>query len=223
MKLDFSKILAYIPKYVDGLELTLQITVISLAGAFVLACLLVMLGMSGHRILRGLAAFYVSFFRGVPIIVQFFLIHFLIPGLTNNAVVLPTAVDGMITFALNSAAYLAESIRGGINGVDKGQHEAAKALGISGFQMMVFVVVPQALKVVFPSVINTSIKLVKDSAIVSQLGAFDLMRSAYFTMSNTYRAFESLIMCAVFYLIIVITLTLISKLAEKRLNRSEMA
>lgn len=218
----FDKIIPYIPKYFDGLKLTLEITCISLVIAFILACLLVVLGMINNRIIKGFVTLYVSFFRGVPVLVQFFLIHFAISGLTNNTIVFPTAVSGEITFALNSAAYLAESIRGGIDGVSSGQHEAAKALGVNGFHLMVYVIVPQALKVVFPSLVNTTIKMIKDSAIVSQLGAFDLMRAAYFTMSWSYKSFEALIVCAAFYLIIVITIMVVAKIIEKRLNKSEL-
>ncbi len=223
MQLHFEKMIPYIPKYLEGLKLTLQLTLVSLIAALLLAIILVLLGFTHSTILKKITGFYISFFRGVPVIVQLFLIHFGISGLTNNAIVLPTVVSGEITFALNCAAYLAESIRGGVGGVDKGQQEAAKALGIGSKDLMLYIIAPQALRVVLPSLINTSIKLVKDSAIISQLGAFDLMRSSYYAMSNSYKAFESLIICAGFYLTIVISLTLLSKVAEKRLNRSEIA
>ncbi len=223
MSIKFSHFIEYFPKYIEGLELTLQITVVSLAAAFVLACILVLLGMVHSRALHKVIQFYISFFRGTPIIVQFFLIHYAIPGLSGGAVALDAPISGSITFALNSAAYLAESIRGGINGVDRGQYEAAKALGISHLNVMYYIVAPQALRVVFPSLINTSIMLIKDSAIVSQVGAFDLTRSAYYVSARTYNSMEAFTFSAVFYLVIVIALTVVSKVLERRLNRSVSA
>ena len=128
--------------------------------------------------------------------------------------------SGCVTFSLNSAAYLAESIRGGINGVDSGQYEAAKALGISNAKVMLYIVVPQALRVVFPSLINSSITLIKDSAIVSQIGAFDLTRSAYYVSARTYNSMEAFTFSAIFYLAIILTLTFVAKFIEKQMNRS---
>ncbi len=223
MELNFESMIPYLPYYMDGLKLTFQITIISFIGALILAVILVFLGMRNNKIINFFVNGYISFFRGVPTIVQLFLIHFGISGITNNTVVFPTVVSGEITFALNAAAYLAESLRGGINGVDRGQYEASKALAVSGFDRMVYVIAPQALHVIFPSLMNITIKLIKDSAILSQLGAFELMRSAYYTMARSYRAFESLIVSAVFYFVIIATLTLISKLVEKRLNKHELA
>ena len=220
MKINFSHLIQYFPKYIEGLELTIQIAAISLVAAFLLGCVIVLLGMVKNRVVTALVKFYISFFRGVPILVQFFLIHYAIPGITNHVIVLSAVQSGCVTFSLNSAAYLAESIRGGINGVDSGQYEAAKALGISHAKVMLYIVVPQALRVVFPSLINSSITLIKDSAIVSQIGAFDLTRSAYYVSARTYNSMEAFTFSAIFYLAIILTLTFAAKLIEKQMNRS---
>ena len=209
----------YFPMYVKGLQLTIKIAVISLLFAFLLACVLVLLGMTKNWIIHKIIQFYISFFRGVPILVQFFLVHYAIPGISNGTIVLTAVTSGCITFALNSAAYLAESIRGGINGVEKGQYEAAKALGISHGKVMFYIVAPQALRVVFPSLINTSIMMIKDSAIVSQVGTFDLTRSAYYVSARTYNSMEAFVFSAVFYLAIVLALTFLAKIIEKRFQR----
>lgn len=216
--MDISKILSnYSYLYWDGALTTLKITLMSLVLAFVIAVFLVLCKLSKHVVLSKIASFYVSIFRGLPLVVQLFIVYFGISKLTNNGICFTGMQAGVITFAFNSAAYLAESIRGGISGVDKGQIEAAKALGCSDIQIMIFVVLPQAIRTVLPSIINTTIKLIKDSSIISQIGVADLFHAGYYTMSETFKTFEALLFCMVFYMVIVLALTLFSRTIERRL------
>ena len=216
--MDFFRIITnYIDLYWEGLACTLQLTLLSLLVAFGGAALLVFCKLSKVKVLDRFAGFYISFFRGIPLVVQLFLVYFGIAKLTDNSICFTGAQAGVITFGLNSAAYLAESLRGGIEGIDKGQIEAAKALGCRYFHILLFIILPQAIRVVFPSMINTTIKLIKDSSIISQIGVAELFHAGYYTMSETFKTFEALIICMLFYLGIVIVLTLLSNYVEKRL------
>ena len=124
-------------------------------------------------------------------------------------------------FGLNSGAYISEIIRAGINAVDKGQLEASKALGIPYTKMMKDIILPQAMKNILPSLMNEFITLNKESAIVTVIGALDIMRRAYVVGGATFRYLEPLLIAGLIYYVMTLVLTLLGKLLEKRMRRSD--
>jgi polar amino acid transport system permease protein len=124
-------------------------------------------------------------------------------------------------FAMNSAAYISEIIRAGIQAVDKGQQEAAAALGISYKQMMKDIILPQALKNILPALMNEFITLTKESAIVTVIGVTDVMRRSYMVGSDLYSFFEPLLFAGLVYYLLVIILTVLGKAVERRMRVSD--
>lgn len=125
--------------------------------------------------IRAFCRFYVFVFRGTPLLLQLYFFYFLLP--IQFDIRLPALTTSIITFVLNYAAYFAEIYRGGINGIDRGQYEAAKALGLSKMQTMVGIVLPQTMKIILPPVSNEAIVLVKDTALASAIGLGELMKA----------------------------------------------
>ncbi len=220
MALHFERIGKYMDYYWQGLKMTGMITAVTLLFCIVVTAIIICFRVSRFKVLNAIAAFYTSFFRGVPVVVQLFVIYFGSAAFTGNKVALPAVTASIITFVLNSSAYYAENIRGGILGVDKGQMEAAKALGLGYTKGMIFIVLPQAFRSVMPALINTTITLLKNTSVVSQIGVLDIMRSGQMVMNVTYLYFEPLIIVALVYLTIILLITIVGKTAEGYLNRA---
>jgi ABC-type amino acid transport system permease subunit len=154
-------------------------------------------------------------------IVQAFIIYFGLPQLVQiiNPDFRITAFSaGIITLSLNAGAYLSEIFRGGISAVDKGQIEAARSLGLSGARTMYRVVLPQAVKVAIPSMVNQFIITVKDTSILSVIGLADIVNKAKVYVGASYQFFATYILVAIFYLIIISILMAVSARVEKRFN-----
>ncbi len=147
------------------------------------------------------------------------MIYFATPQLIGYQI---TALEaGLLAFSLNSTAYVSEIIRAGIEAVDKGQFEAAKALAIPYPQTMVSIIIPQAVRNILPALVNEGVNLLKESALVSVIGEMDLLRRANIVSSQTFLYFEPLMFVAIVYYILVSILSQFSKLLEKRLKRSD--
>lgn len=212
--LDFSVLSSYMPLLGRAIFITLQFTFLSTIFGFILGTILSLIKISKVKPLVWLAQFYTSIFRGTPLLVQLMLIYYATPQLFDYKI---TALQaGVLTFSLNSAAYISESIRGGILSVDKGQWEAAMSLGVSKVHMLKDIIFPQALKNTAPSLINESIALLKDSSMVSIIGVADTMRWASLIQAKTFRAFEAFIVVAVIYYVLVMALTFVGNQLERR-------
>jgi arginine/lysine/histidine transport system permease protein len=171
------------------------------------------------KVLTWLADAYTSVFRGTPLVLQLLIIYFGLPQIIGFEIdAYPAAV---LAFGLNSAAYISEIIRAGILAVDKGQREASLALGIPYKRMMKDIILPQAMKNILPALMNEFITLTKESAVVTVIGAMDIMRRAYIVGGQTYRYFEPLILAGLIYYIMVIGLTLLGKAVERRMRKSD--
>lgn len=219
MNLDFGIIPQYANYLVTATGVTLKVTLLALAFGFLLAIPLAFMKLSRFRVLRFLTSFYTSIFRGVPLLVQLMLVYFGAPQLFGgNFTPLQAST---IALSLNSAAYLSETLRGGIMAVDYGQKEAALALGVSTPWTMVDIVMPQALKSVLPGLVNEMINLLKNTSLVSCISLVDLLRAAQLIISRSYRAFEPLLTVAVIYYIMVEILDLISRRVERWVNISD--
>lgn len=213
------KALTYIPQ---GILITLEYSLISIFFGFIIGSFLALCKVSSSRIMKFFADAYTSIFRGTPLLVQLFFFYYAFPGLINQW--FETNIDvsaftaGIIAFSLNSGAYVSENIKAGIESVDKGQFEAAKSLGIPYKMMMQFIILPQAIKNILPSLVNEAINLVKESAIISIIGEADIMRRANMLAAEQYNFSEPLLVAAMCYYIVVMSLTLLGKFLEKRLK-----
>lgn len=217
--LDFSVLTQYLPTLKDAIFLTLEFTLLSTLFGFLLGIVLSLIKISKVTPLVLFARFYTSIFRGTPLLVQLMIIYYATPQLIDFQI---TALQaGVLTFSLNSAAYISESIRGGILSVDKGQWEAAMALGVPKHRLMLNIVFPQAFKNTLPSLINESIALLKDSSMVSVIGVADTMRWASLVQAKTFRAFEAFIVAAVVYYIFVMLLTTLGQYLERKVRVSD--
>lgn len=214
MSLNFEIIAPYLSMFWGGLAVTVEVTVGSLLLAFVLGFVLAVLKVLPCRPLRLLLAFYTSIFRGVPLIVLLFMAYFATPQLTGYKITMFAA--GVLTLGLNGSATVSETLRGGIEGVDRGQYDAARSLGMHYPSMMARVIIPQALRSVVPALVNEVITVLKSSALVSVIGLMDLMRTAQSIQAFTYRAFEPFFVAAIIYYVIVMGLTWLGGVWERR-------
>ena len=217
------------PKYMDmlwkGLGNTLLISVGAAAVGLILGTLvaIVKISSSDNKLMlvpKGICSAYTTIIRGTPMALQLFIMAFVIFAIRG----FPEVVTAILAFGINSGAYVSESIRAGILSVDKGQTEAGRALGLSASQTMIRIVIPQGMKNVIPAIGNELIALIKETSIVSIVGSvIDLTVAAKNIGAGhnlaTYLA--PMLVAALFYLIIVYLLTLIIKLVERRLRRSD--
>ncbi len=204
------------PRLMDGLWITLSTTLISLAIAAVLGLTFGLMLVSNSKILRGIAIVYVSIIRGTPIIVQAFFIYFGVPNATGIRLTAVTA--GIITLSLNAGAYTAEIVRGGIQSIPKGQMEAARSLGLTKTLAMRKVILPQALRIMLPSIVNQCIITLKDSSILSVIGLAELTQTGRLIIANNFESFKMWIIIAIMYMIPILILTRISKEIERKLK-----
>lgn len=207
----------YIPMFVGGLAVTAQVTAVALLLAFALGALIAVGKVLPFRPLRAALDFYTSIFRGVPLIVLLFIAYFATPQLTGYKIDMFTAA--VLTLGLNGSATVSETLRGGIEGVDAGQHDAARSIGLSYAKMMRLVVIPQALRSVAPALVNEVITVLKSSSLVSTIGLMDMMYAAESAQALTYRAFEPFIVIAAVYYVIVMALVAVSRRLERQLRQ----
>lgn len=221
--MDFAKVWQNAtPLLLDGIKTTIIISLISIAIGMVIGLLSCLLGMSKSKILRGISKIYIWIIRGTPMIVQAFLVFFAMPQviqLTINPGFRITAMQaGIIALSLNAGAYLSEIFRGGIQAVPKGQTEAARSLGMTQTKALTKVVLPQALKISIPSLVNQFIITIKDSSILSVIGLAEIVNKAKTYVGSTFQFFPTYIYVAAYYLVIISILMLISKYVEKKLS-----
>ncbi|MDN4635450.1 amino acid ABC transporter permease [Bacillus sp. PsM16] len=219
MMMDFKDVIPQMPFILEGLKVTLSIVVVSLFLGFILGILLTLCKISVFKPLIWLADFYTSIFRGTPLVLQLLIIYFGLPQLLGFQIDQYWAA--VAAFSLNSAAYVSEIIRAGINAIDKGQKEAAVALGIPYAKMMKDLLLPQAFKNISPALVNETITLTKESAIVTVIGLGDVMRRAYQAGAVTYNYLEPLIFAGLIYYVIVFILTFVGKSVERKLKSND--
>lgn len=205
---------------VDGLKNTLIITAGALVIGVVIGSLVAMIKYCGQdsRLLRPLCWLcnvYTTAIRGVPVVVQLLIFYFLILKSSDGLVV------GIVTFGINSGAYVAELVRSGIAAVDPGQMEAGRSLGLSRLQSAWHIVLPQAMKNILPAIGNEMIALLKETAVAGYVAVQDLTRAGNLIRNNTYDSFNPLMLVAVVYLVLVIGMTQLLGLLERRLRRSD--
>lgn len=213
--IDFSIVSKYWPLIVRGTVVSLEIASISCAIGCVLGTLLSLAQTSSSKLLRMFVTAYVTLLRGTPMLIQIAIAVFVLPQLGIN---LPIFWAATLAIGLNSSAYLSQIIRAGISSISKGQIEAAKVLGFSPIQRFRFIVLPQAVRAVFPALGNEFITLIKDSSLASTVGVMELTKEASYIKNQTFDALTVYFIVAAVYLIITSTLSLVLSRVEKRMN-----
>lgn len=213
------------PLFLQGVKMTVLISVLAILIGMVIGFFVCLMRLSKKSIigavLRCISGIYVWIIRGTPMIVQAFIVYFGMPQVIGKFVPgfkIDSYTAGLITLSLNAGAYLSEVFRGGIQAIPKGQTEAARSLGLSKGKTMVKVVLPQAMKVAIPSMVNQFIITIKDSSILSVIGLGDLVNRAKVYVGSSYQFFATYIMIAVYYLVIISLLMVISNYLEKRMS-----
>lgn len=225
--MDFSFLKEFYPYFISGTIITLIISMITVLFGTVIGIVIALMKLSKVKLLRWFANIYIEVLRGTPMLVQILIAFGLLQGLFK----LPTVslgilnldfgrlFPGIIAISLNSGAYVAEIVRGGINAVDFGQMEAASSLGLRPSQAMRYVILPQALRNILPPLGNEFIVLIKDSSLLSTIGIYELMNSAQIVISTSYIPLTPLYVAAVIYFVLTFTTSRILNIWEKKLGK----
>ena len=219
MKFDVKFFFSIIPKLILKIPYTLWLGCIAFAIAFVLGLILEICYTSKNVIIRKIAGLYISYFRSTPYITQLFIFYFglpqIIPAMRN--VVGATAL--VITIAMNSAAFIAEVIRGGLLAVDRGQREAALSIGLSPINVYKEIILPQAFVAAFPSLGNSFIMMIKNTAIGFTIGVVDILAQAKILAASSLNFFDAYISVGVVYRIILVLIDKLLKYIESKICR----
>ena len=205
MGFDFGLIEKAFPLLLMGAAVTIEITAVSVALGFFIGLVVGVARISGYRILRILAAIYADCIRGTPLLVQIFLIYFALP-IAMGARVDPFAA-AVLACGINSGAYVSEIFRAGIQAIDPGQMEAGRSLGLTWWQTMRYVILPQAIKNILPPLGNEFIAMLKDSSLVSVIGFEELTRRGQLIIAQTYGTFEIWLTVAALYLCMTLAIS----------------
>lgn len=205
-----------LPVLLDGLKMTMQITIVALIIATIIGLVVGLMSISHSKIFKGIATIYIDIIRGTPLIVQAFFIYFGIPAALDIKIAATTA--GIIAISFNAGAYMAEIFRAGIISIDKGQMEAARSLGLPYSKAMIKVVLPQAVRRMIPAIINQFIISLKDTSILSVIGIQELTQSGEIIIASTFKSFQIWGMVAVVYIIVITTLSTLSRVLERKLK-----
>ncbi len=225
---NFTFLPKYVSLFIQGVEYTLLISVVSVLIAVVPALLLALMRLSKSVVIRSISGMYIAVFRSTPLLVQLALVYyglfnfiriptFYLFGFINTSMFIP----GVVALALNSAAYVAEIFRAGILAVDSGQNEAARSLGLSATEAMMLVVLPQAIKNILPALANEMITMVKESSILSTLGMAELMWAAKTVSSTTYITIGPYVLAALVYFCINYPASKAVEVIERRMRRGD--
>jgi polar amino acid transport system permease protein len=217
---NFDDLAALLPPLLEGAAVTVAVSVASYLLALGLGLLLGLARRSRFLVVRGAAAGYVQFMRGTPLLLQLFFIYYVLP---YGGVILSPFQAGVLGLTLNYAAYMAEVFRAGIAAVPKGQFEAGASLALTNRQVMAYVVMPQALKIVVPPIGNFFVAIFKDSALVSVITMKDLMFTGQILAASTFMHFQIFAMVAVIYLMLSYPAAKAVDLLERRLDKQNVA
>lgn len=203
-----------LPYLLQGLYMTVLISIVSIIISLVIGLVACFMRMSKYAILRYPAAIYVNIIRGTPILIQILFIYFGAPSVLD--IHLSAFAAGLIAISLNIGAYNTEIFRGGIESISKGQMEAGRSLGFSYAQTMAFIILPQAVRRMIPSFVNQLTHAIKDTSMLSVIGIAELTMVGQSIYAMNFRSFEILTMVGLFYFITIYTVSLISTKMERR-------
>lgn len=218
--MNFTFLGKYFEYYLKGAEITIVLAFFAVLFGTMLGLALTLLRRSKFKIISLIATSYVEFVRGTPLLVQIYIIYIGLPKLIGTD--MPDMLVGAIALSLNSAAYVSEIIRAGIDAVDKGQMEASRSLGMNHGLTMIHIIIPQAFKNILPALGNEFIAIIKDSSMVSVIGVAELMYNAGIVRGNTALGLEPIIVAAVIYFILTFTLTRALGYVERWMKASDI-
>ena len=197
----------------NGLWVTLKISFFAAILTFIIGTIVAFMKLSSYQFLKDIATVYITIVRGTPLLVQIFLFYFIVANIFE----LDRFIAGVLALGIFFGAYMAEILRGAIQSIDKGQLEAANSLGISKFQAMRYIILPQAFKRALPTLVGEMIALIKDSSLVSVISITDLTKVGKEIVANTFSPFETWIVIALVYLSITSVLSYVGHKLEKRM------
>jgi polar amino acid transport system permease protein len=212
-KIDPAVVIQYLPEFLKGIFLTVEISFLAILFGLVLGILAAAARVSRFKVLHVLGAAYVEIFRNTPLLIQIFIIYFGLPALGMK---LSPYFSGLTALVLYVGAYNTEVIRAGLEAVPRGQTEAAQSLGLTGVQTFLYIVLPQMFRISLPALGNNWVALVKNSSLVSVIGMVELTFVTYDLNALTFRSFELFGAATIFYLILIFILTNIQTFVEKK-------
>ncbi|GAM78535.1 amino acid ABC transporter [Vibrio ishigakensis] len=220
MGFDFNYMLELLPILLRYLGTTMEMAIWGGVFALILAVVLANIRVFKVPVLDQLTQLYISFFRGTPLLVQLFLLYYGLPQIFPLMVGIDAFTAAVIGLTLHFAAYMAESIRAAIIGIDRSQMEASLSIGMTTRQAMQRIILPQATRVALPSLMNYFIDMIKSTSLAFTLGVAEIMARAQMEASSSFRFFEAFLAVALIYWGVVVILTRIQLVAENRLNRA---
>ena len=217
---DLQYIIELMPILFKYLGVTMEMALWGFLFALILALGLALVRVFKIAFIQHLASLYISFFRGTPLLVQLFLLYYGFPQFMPIFVGMDAFTAAIIGLSLHFSAYMAESIRAAILGIDKSQMEACLSIGMTRLQAMKRIILPQASRVATPSLMNYFIDMIKSTSLAFTLGVAEIMAKAQMEASSSFKFFESFLAVAVIYWVVVIFFTRIQHLLENRLNKA---
>ncbi|WP_210528189.1 amino acid ABC transporter permease [Rubellimicrobium arenae] len=218
--LDLDYMLGLVPVLLRYLPLTLAMAVAAMVLALILALLLAMVRVSRIPVLNQIVQGFISFFRGTPLLVQLFLFYYGLPQIVPAFSAINGVQAAITGLTLHFAAYMAESIRAAILGVDRSQWEASQAIGMTQVQAMRRIILPQAARIAAPTLLNYFIDMIKSTSLAFTLGVTEMMGAAQKEAASSFRYFEAFLLVAIFYWIVVELLSVVQRWLEVRMNRA---
>lgn len=203
---------------IEGIGTTIKASLAAIVLGVLIGMIIALCSLSKSRVLKTISKVYTDVIRGTPSVTQLLIIYYIVFASSS----LPKWLIASIAFGINSGAYVAEIIRAGIMSIDKGQTEAGRSLGMSHVQTMVYIIIPQALKNIFPALCNEFIVLIKETAIVGYIGLRDIAKAGDQIKAATYKPFMPLVGTAVIYFVMIKILTVLFAKLEKKLRKSDV-
>ena len=216
MDMNIELIKSAIPLLIAGAGITVEITALSVFFGMLIGIIVALARLSDVKILRWLGNVYVDFIRGTPLLIQIFLVYFALPSIIGSRV--DAFFAAISACSINSGAYVAEVFRGGIQSIDVGQMEAGRSLGMTWWQTMRYIILPQAFKRIIPPLGNEFIAMLKDSSLVSVIGFEELTRRGQLIIARTYASFEIWMAVAIMYLILTFTVARLTGILERKFD-----
>ena len=216
---NFSTLLQYKSMFIQGIINTLLLSIIGVFFGIIIGMVLSLLRLSKYKILRGISLTYLEFFRCTPLMIQVFFMFFATPELLK--INLSPFYAGAIALSLNSGAYVSEIIRSGINSIDKGQMEASRSLGLGYGKTMRYVIIPQAIKNILPTLGNEFIAIIKETSTLTVIGVAEVMYTTDRVKASTWVSTPPIIVAMVIYFVITFTLSKVIAIFERRMKVSD--
>ena len=224
----FARVLDYRQLFLQGLTVTVLLSALTVVMGFILAFILALMQLSHFKVLRGISKAYVQVVRCTPMMVQVLIVYYMLTGIIPfprvfifGFIEVGRFIPASISLALNSGGYMSDVIRGGIEGIDAGQTEAARSLGMSSGQTMYHIILPQAIKNILPSFANEFVTIIKESSVCSVIGVAEITKQAQNIQSATFISLEPLLVATFLYFCLCFPISQIIAYFERRMRASD--